>query len=241
MEMESMNAQLFVELMCQFYDQGWMLGSSGGMAACLPEGHLLVTPSSVPKERLNKSDLFLFDQSTFQSGQEISAIRPIQGPVHLHPSACTPVFLLLLQSSPGAQCVIHTHSKCANLITAKLAEKNRFEIRDQEMLKGVLNRAEWKPIQNTDLLSLPIVENAPKEEDLLASFISEIFSFLSKFLKPAMEKALTEFPCSSAILVRRHGLFVWGPSWQKTKVMLECLEYLLELAWEMSKADPAMS
>jgi len=51
-----------------------------------------------------------------------------------------------------------------------------------------------------------------------------------------LKEAIDKYPHSPAFLVRRHGLFVLGPSWQKTKVMLECLEYLLELIWEMGKA-----
>lgn len=229
-EMEPMNAHLFVELMAQFFGQGWMLGSSGGMAACTQrlgsgedgDGLLLVSPSSVPKERVTEQDLFAFDLKCIQERCDDICLttNPLFGPTHLRPSACTPLFLLLLQSTPGTSCVIHTHSKYANLVTVLFAQRNSLEITNQEMLKGVMDRRNWRSFQNTDKFILPIIENKPQEQDLL----------------PILKEAIDKYPHSPAFLVRRHGLFVLGPSWQKTKVMLECLEYLLELIWEMGKA-----
>ena len=34
-------------------------------------------------------------------------------------------------------------------------------------------------------------------------------------------------------LVRRHGVYVWGPTWQKAKTMTECYDYLFEIAVKM--------
>uniref|UniRef100_A0A915LFP5 Class II aldolase/adducin N-terminal domain-containing protein n=2 Tax=Meloidogyne TaxID=189290 RepID=A0A915LFP5_MELJA len=217
-EIEPMNAHLFVELMAQFFGQGWMLGSSGGMAAItqsLGNGEdggdclLLVSPSSVPKERLTEQDLFAFDLKCIQERCDDICLstNPIFGPTHLRPSACTPLFLLLLQSTPGTSCVIHTHSKYANLVTVLFAQRNCLEITNQEMLKGVMDRRNWRSFQNTDKFILPIVENKPQEQDLL----------------PILKEAIDKYPHSPAFLVRRHGLFVLGPSWQKTKVMLESM------------------
>uniref|UniRef100_A0A183BS61 Aldolase_II domain-containing protein n=1 Tax=Globodera pallida TaxID=36090 RepID=A0A183BS61_GLOPA len=214
-EVEPMSERIFVQLMAQFFRLGWVLGSSGGMAARrAADGLLLVSPSSVPKERLKELDLFLLDSSVIDEHDAV-----ISGPSHLRPSACTPLFLLLIRSTPECGCVIHTHSKFANLITALHAKSDRLKIADQEMLKGIINRRTGKAMRNTDTFVLPIVENAPEERDLL----------------PAIAKAVGDFPESYAILVRRHGLFVWGPNWRKTKVMLECVEYLLEICWEMGR------
>jgi ribulose-5-phosphate 4-epimerase/fuculose-1-phosphate aldolase len=47
-------------------------------------------------------------------------------------------------------------------------------------------------------------------------------------------KTLKQHPEASAVLVRGHGFFVFGcHTWQRTKMMLECYEYLFELAAEM--------
>lgn len=56
-----------------------------------------------------------------------------------------------------------------------------------------------------------------------------------------MAKAMEDFPDSCAVLVRRHGIYVWGPSWQSAKAMCECYDYLCEIAVKMKQAgiDPA--
>jgi methylthioribulose-1-phosphate dehydratase len=40
---------------------------------------------------------------------------------------------------------------------------------------------------------------------------------------------------------RRHGIYVWGESWQKAKTMVECYDYLCEIGYKMitSGLDPA--
>ena len=44
------------------------------------------------------------------------------------------------------------------------------------------------------------------------------------------------------MLVRRHGVYVWGPTWQKAKTMCECFDYLFEIAVKMKLAglDPTV-
>ena len=153
--MEPMTPKIFVELMGQFFGQGWMLGSSGGMAVLVPEQQtVLISPSSVPKERLAETDIFYFctersvgvgriqqDHKIIHLSQKFIlsasstavedplAVNPREGPSHLRPSACTPLFLLVLRKSPGTRCVIHTHSKCANLMSAALRGKDQWEVR----------------------------------------------------------------------------------------------------------------
>lgn len=44
---------------------------------------------------------------------------------------------------------------------------------------------------------------------------------------------MEEYPDSCAVLVRRHGVYVWGDTWQKAKTMCECLDYLCDIATRM--------
>uniref|UniRef100_A0A7E4UPX3 Aldolase_II domain-containing protein n=1 Tax=Panagrellus redivivus TaxID=6233 RepID=A0A7E4UPX3_PANRE len=208
---QDINPELFVELMRLFFDRGWMVGSSGGMAAATAD-KIYYSPSSVQKERLTPDELFVFGthEMKLQSRPRCPEIKE---------SACVPIFNLLLNEDENTTCIIHTHSKYANLLTQLLAPKTIFEITDQEMIKGILNRETLKAYSNQHRLQVPIIENATQEYMLL----------------PQIKEVLTKYPNTSAVLVRNHGLFVWGPTWQKTKIMLECYEYLIELACDMIK------
>jgi methylthioribulose-1-phosphate dehydratase len=43
------------------------------------------------------------------------------------------------------------------------------------------------------------------------------------------------YPESNAVIVRRHGIYVWGNTWQQAKAQAECIDYLCELSVEMRK------
>jgi methylthioribulose-1-phosphate dehydratase len=49
-----------------------------------------------------------------------------------------------------------------------------------------------------------------------------------------MTKVLRDYPEASAVFVRRHGLYVWGKSWEQTFLMMEGLRYLCEMANRMT-------
>ena len=87
----------------------------------------------------------------------------------------------------------------------------------QEMIKGIRNDSTGAYLRFYDTLTVPIIENTADERDLTAS----------------MEQAMIDYPETSAVLVRRHGVYVWGPSWEKAKTMCECFDYLFEIALKM--------
>lgn len=125
-----------------------------------------------------------------------------------------------------AGAVIHTHSQNAVLATMIWEDKVEFQINNQEQIKAIpkleYNAATGKvekvgSLQNYETLVIPIVDNTPQEEDLTET----------------LEETLKKYPGATAILVRRHGIHVWGETIWKAKVYNEAIDYLLELAIKM--------
>ncbi|KAI0288065.1 Methylthioribulose-1-phosphate dehydratase [Russula brevipes] len=110
---------------------------------------------------------------------------------------------------------IHTHSQNAVIVTL-LTPGNIFRISHQ-MIKGVRIGGMKTALSYLDTLEVPIIENTPNEEDL----------------KDSMADAMRQNPDAAAVLVRRHGIYVWGSDWEKAKTQTECLDYLFEIAIKM--------
>ncbi|XP_061618195.1 methylthioribulose-1-phosphate dehydratase isoform X6 [Phyllopteryx taeniolatus] len=128
------------------------------------------------------------------------------------------------RENTGAQAVIHTHSKAA-VIATLLYPGKEFRITHQEMIKGIRKGTTGTNYRYDDTLVVPIIENTPEEKDL----------------KDRMARAMEEYPDSCAVLVRRHGVYVWGESWEKAKTMCECYDYLFDVAVQMKHCglDPS--
>jgi len=88
------------------------------------------------------------------------------------------------------------------------------------MIKGVRIGGVARTLSYLDTLMVPIIENTPNEEDL----------------KDSMAEAMKNYPDAAGILVRRHGVYVWGPDWEKAKTQAECLDYLFEIGVKMKLA-----
>lgn len=124
-------------------------------------------------------------------------------------SECAPLFLVCFnQRNAGA--ALHSHDMSCNLVSV-MAGRNEFRIRNQEMIKGIAGYG-YK-----DELVIPIIENTPYEYELTAS----------------LETAVLKYPKSVAVLVRDHGVYVWGNTWEDAKRHGECLHYLFELSLKM--------
>lgn len=54
------------------------------------------------------------------------------------------------------------------------------------------------------------------------------------FLSPGrLRQAIQDYPEANAVLVRRHGVYVWGQDWIQAKTQAECYDYLFEAALRM--------
>src|SRR5690606_20559863 len=108
------------------------------------------------------------------------------------------------------------HAVLATLL--KGGSEKVWKIRAAEMIKaiprggpgvGEVGTAHGRPGRGYfgcfEELQVPIIENRSREEDL----------------REELERAMREFPEACAVLVRRHGVYVWGETVWKAKTQCE--------------------
>lgn len=103
-----------------------------------------------------------------------------------------------------AGAALHSHAMDAVMVTKMCGQE--FRISGLEMLKGIPGHG------NLDEAVVPIIENTESECELVER----------------LRFAIIAYPRTYAVLVRGHGMYVWGPTWQKAKTIAECYHYLCE-------------
>ena len=223
-------ANLICELCRLFYDNNWVTGTGGGISIRDIKGAdpnvVYIAPSGIQKERLKPWEMFtvVLPDSKLISTPNDNPIEATKG-YRYKPSACTPLFLSCYNMRNAGAC-IHTHSQNAVIATLMCGDKLEFKISHIEQIKALpslaVNESTGKiekigNLQYHDTLVLPIIENTPHEEDLTDD----------------LQEAIKKYPGATAVLVRRHGIYVWGEDVWKAKVYNEAIDYLLELAIKM--------
>ncbi|CAJ0935215.1 unnamed protein product, partial [Mesorhabditis belari] len=213
-QQDEFTKQDFVDLMKHFYKKDWMTGTGGAMGIRIGD-ELWISPSGVQKERIKPSDIFIYDFKTLTILQQPKNQR-------IKASACGHLFVEIMKRR-DVKCVIHTHSLASNLVTTERSSfftpSNKWKTHEQEYIKGIYNPVEKRNYRYSETVKVPIVENTDTEDQLL----------------PQLCDVLDEHPEATAMLVKNHGVFVWGDSWEQTKIMLECYDYLFALSVEMRK------
>lgn len=109
-------------------------------------------------------------------------------------------------------------------------DRDVFSIKEIEQIKGISRGGTGsteiaeggRKLGNLgyfDTLRIPIIENTAHEEDL----------------KDTLEGAIKKWPECAAVLVKRHGVYVWGKDVTQAKTQAESLDWLFQLAVEMHK------
>lgn len=222
-------ANLICELCRLFYDNNWVTGTGGGISIRDTEGKnpnlVYIAPSGIQKERMKPWEMFVAE---LPEEKVLRTPEDHVGNYKYKASACTPLFMSCYQMRDAGAC-IHTHSQNAVMCTLLWENKMEFDISHIEQIKALpklqFNETSGKvekvgSMQYHDKLVIPIIENTPHEEDLTDS----------------LQQAIKDYPGATAVLVRRHGIYVWGENVWKTKVYNEAIDYLLELAVKMKMA-----
>ncbi|XP_050218822.1 probable bifunctional methylthioribulose-1-phosphate dehydratase/enolase-phosphatase E1 [Mercurialis annua] len=202
---------LLSDLCRQFYNLGWVSGTGGSITIKVhddsipkPNQLIIMSPSGVQKERMEPDDMYVLASN----GSMLSIPSPKPYPYKPPKcSDCAPLFLKAYDKR-DAGAVIHSHGMESCLVTMLNPLSKEFRITHMEMIKGIKGHGYY------DELVVPIIENTAYENELTDS----------------LAKAIDEYPKTTAVLVRNHGIYVWGDSWIHAKTQAECYHYLFEAA-----------
>eukprot|EP00898_Chlorokybus_atmophyticus_P002980 jgi/Chlat1/3683/Chrsp24S00803 len=201
--------ELVAELCRLFYDQGWVSGTGGSISIKVNEDLYAMAPSGVQKERMKAEDIYVLKGDGTIIAQPVTRPWPHKPP---KVSECAPLFMAAYNMR-NAGAVIHSHSIWSALATLLEPGATEFRISHMEMIKGIAHHAYG------DTLVVPIIENTPRECELTDS----------------LTKAVQDYPKTTAVLVRNHGVYVWGDSWISAKTQAECYHYLFQAAVELHR------
>ncbi|KAI4374698.1 hypothetical protein MLD38_012661 [Melastoma candidum] len=202
---------LIAELCRHFYPLGWVSGTGGSIALrvhddSLPRPRQLIamSPSGVQKERMEAVDMYVLSES----GDVLSA--PFPKPYPNKPPKCTDSAAVFMKAFEmrNAGAVIHSHGIESCLVTMLNPSAKEFRITHMEMIKGVQGHGYY------DELVVPIIENTAHENQLTE----------------ALAEAIEGYPRTTAVLVRNHGVYIWGDTWISAKTQAESYHYLFDAA-----------
>src|SRR5712692_1586475 len=188
-----------VEIACDFHARGWMAGTAGNLSARDDENHFWITASGRPKGRLEESDFLLL---TVDSGEVVEQVTTDN-----KPSAEASIHRAIYGLFSDARACLHGHSVDA-CIAANAAKSNAKTLRlpSLEMIKG------FDIWEQNPKVALPLFDNHAD----VAQIASEIRARFNK-TKPVV----------SALMIRGHGITVWGKSLQQAYNRVETMEFIM--------------
>ncbi|MEW6352823.1 MAG: methylthioribulose 1-phosphate dehydratase [Pseudomonadota bacterium] len=188
-----------VEIARDFHARGWMAGTAGNLSAKDDDAAFWITASGMPKGRLQESDFLLVNIADGALIERAAA--------HNKPSAETAIHRAIYQCVPEARACLHVHSVDACLAAARIPLSSTvLPLPALEMIKG-LDIWEERP-----RVALPLFEN---------------FLDVGKIAEAITARFKSEPPRVPALMVRGHGVTVWGNSLQQAYNRVEVIEFIL--------------
>ncbi|XP_024018201.1 probable bifunctional methylthioribulose-1-phosphate dehydratase/enolase-phosphatase E1 2 isoform X2 [Morus notabilis] len=201
---------LAAELCCRIYSLGWFSVVGGSIAIKVhdesvpkPAQLIIMSPIGVQKERMDAEDMYVLSSD----GYILST--PSLNPYPHKPLKCSDIlpFMKVFEMC-NAGAVVHSLGMQSCIVTMLNPSSKEFRITHMEMIKGIPGHGYH------DELVVPIIEDTAHEEGLME----------------ALAEAISAYPKTTAILVRNHGVYIWGESWISAKTQAECYHYLFDAA-----------
>ncbi len=128
-------------------------------------------------------------------------------------TACAPLFQAAYDHR-DAGAVLHSHSLDVVLASMLVRPGEPLRLTRLEMMKGL------EGVGYFDVHEIPVIDNTALEHEL----------------KDRVERAILAFPKANAVIVRNHGVYVWGRDSVHAKTQAECLDYLCRAVVRMHAA-----
>ncbi len=188
-----------VEIARDFHARGWMAGTAGNLSAKDEDNNFWITASGRPKGRLQETDFLLINVAD-------GAVIERTGS-HDQPSAETAIHCAIYRCFPAARACLHMHSVDACLAAAQAPPAvTALALPPLEMLKGL---GVW---EQEPRVELPLFDNHLE---------------VGKIAKAITERFETTAPAVPVLMVRDHGVTVWGESLQQAYNRVEVVEFIM--------------
>ena len=199
------------EIAREFYRRGWMPGTAGNLSARADENTVpgfWITASGVPKGQLDTSDFLLV------SAREDSVIerqRPAQ-----KPSAETSIQRSSDRVFPQARACLHVHSVDACIAVSRVPSAvTALRLPPLEVLKG------FDLWEENPQIDLPVFEN---------------WLDVPRIARDIEQRLAGMPPRISALVIRDHGVTVWGESLQQAFNRVEVVEFIMSYMAKVGSA-----
>ena len=196
--MNNKNVQEMIELGRAFSQKNWMPGTCGNMS-CLETRSPLAFTVSVSGVDKGSLTAEKFVTVTMGEGFAIAGITPTQAAPSTEVLTHATIYRLT-----GASAIVHLHSPQALMVAELFAKDKEFSFSGFEMERGLGFASIGVECK------IPILCNVDSKE----SVASEFEKYYSKD--------------AVALLIEKHGIFVWAPSIAEAKVRAELLQHVFE-------------
>ena len=173
---------------------GWTPATSSNFSMRVDAGHAAITISGRDKGRLSRDDIMLVDMQ----GQAVGT--------DARPSAETDLHTQVYRRWPGAQAVLHTHSRTQSVASRLFAKDGAVRLEGWELQKAITGYSTHESV-----LEIPVFPNTQHMPELVA----RVDAWLDAG-KPL-----------AAYLIDGHGIYTWGRDMAEARRHLEALEFLL--------------
>ncbi len=194
-----------VEIARDFHARGWMAGTGGNLSTREDADHFWITASGKPKGRLDEKDFLLARIGDDSIAEALQAGD--------RPSAETAIHRAIYQRFPESRACLHAHSVPA--VGLSLSQKRNvtaIRLPPVEILKAFDG---WKEGVRVEL---PMFEN---------------HAVVARIARDIEKRFARKVNSLSALIIRGHGVTVWGNSIQQAYNRYEALEFILDLMWQM--------